>query len=165
MVRDIVQQKMIAAMKNKNKKDKDIYAYLLDQIRKADMNRKTTKNPNPPAFTNEEEQAVVKAVVKQIRSGIDKTLETANEKGINKDELTNFIAEREYEIKLYSEFLPDELSEEQIIAVIKEIGAELGENINRGVLMKQLMPRVKKMGSVDGKLVASLADKFIKGEL
>lgn len=162
MIRDIVRQKMISAMKNKDKRTKDVYAYLLDEIQKEEKSRQSAKTPNPK-LTSSDELAVVQRVVKAIKSGVDKTVAEAEKKGIEKAELKDYIEDCEFKVKLYAEFLPEEMSEEQIKAVILETVNELGGNVNKGMLMKNLMPKVR--GKCDGKIVNALVEKFIKGEL
>lgn len=164
MIRDIVRQKMISAMKDKDKRTKDVYAYLLDQIQKEEKSRQSDKNPNP-VLSDADEITVVQRVVKQIKSGVDKTLAEVEANGIKKkDELNTYIEDCEFKIKLYSEFLPEEMSEEQIKVVILETVNEMGGSVaNKGVLMKNLMPKVK--GKADGKMVNMLVERFIKGEL
>jgi uncharacterized protein YqeY len=162
MIRDIVRQKMITAMKNKDKRTKDVYAYLLDQIQKEEKSRQSDKNPNP-VLTDADEVAVCQKVVKAIKSGVDKTMSEAVKNGVKMYDLKNYIEDCEFKIKLYSEFLPEEMSEEQIKSVILETANELGENVNKGMLMKNLMPKVK--GKADGKLVSTLVEKYLNGEL
>lgn len=162
MIRDVVRQKMIAAMKNKDKRTKDVYAYLLDEIQKEEKSRQNANNPNP-ALTDADEIAVCQKVVKAIKSGVDKTLAEAKKNGVKMDDLKDYIEDCEFKIKLYSEFLPEEMSEEQIRAVILETANELGGSINKGMLMKNLMPKVK--GKADGKLVSALVERYLKSKI
>ena len=160
----IVRGKMVDAMKAKDKRTKDVYAYLLDQIQKEDKGRKNEENPNPPPLTAEEEIAVIERVVKQIRTGVDKTVKQANEKenlsAETKKELETYIADREFEIKLYSEFLPKKMDTDEINAIITEVIESLGDNVNKGMVMKNLMPKVK--GKADGKLVNKLVEAALR---
>ena len=163
MLRDVVRKRMVEAMKNKDKRAKDVYAYLLDEIQKADKNRKTEDDPNPPAFTEAEEVAVAQKVVKAIKSGVDKTMAEAAKNGIKQEDLKAYLEDCEYKIKMYSEFLPEEMSEEKIKAMILETVEGLEAPVNKGMLMKGLMPKVKGKNA-DGKLVNALVDKYLKGE-
>jgi uncharacterized protein YqeY len=162
----IVREKMVDAMKVKDKKTKDIYAYLLDQIQKEDKNRKNKDNPNPPPLTEAEEIAVIERVVKQIRTGVDKTIKQANEKEKiseeTKKELDAYIADRELEIKMYSEFLPKNMDADEINALINEVINSLGDNVNKGLVMKNLMPKIKAAGRADGKMVSELVEAALK---
>ena len=55
------------------------------------------------------------------------------------------------------------MTEDEIVVVIKETMAERGietlDNKSRGLLMKNLMPKVK--GKADGKLVADTVNKMM----
>lgn len=160
MIRDVVRQKMIAAMKNKDKRTKDVYASLLDEIQKEEKSRQSVNNPNP-SLTDADEVAVCQKVVKSIKAGLDKTLSEAEKNGIKMEKLSAYIEDCNFKIGLYSEFLPEEMSEEQIRAVILETANELGGSVNKGMLMKNLMPKVK--GKADGKLVSTLVERYLKG--
>lgn len=161
MIKEIVRSKMVAAMKAKDEKQKMVYKYLLDQLMKAEKAKQTAANPNP-VLSESEEISVVQALIKQTRGGIDKTLAEAKKNGVNPDkmaELDKFVAEREYELKLYSEFVPAEMTADEIQKVIEETVATLPAPVNKGILMKNLMPKVK--GKADGKLVSELVEKYI----
>ena len=159
MVKEIVRKRMIEAMKAKDEKQKTVYKYLLDQLMKAEKAKQTATNPNP-ILSEAEEVAVIQSLIKQTKGGIDKTMAEAEKKGINPADLAAFVAEREFELKLYAEFVPAEMTAEEIQKVIEETVAELSAPINKGLLLKHLMPKVK--GKADGKLVATLADEYLK---
>lgn len=159
MIKEIVRNKMVAAMKAKDDKQKTVYKYLLDQLMKAGKAKQTAANPNP-VLSEAEEVSVIQALIKQTKGGIDKTMAEAEKKGINPADLADFIAEREFELKLYSEFVPAEMTAEEIQKVIEETAATLPVPINKGMLMKNLMPKVK--GKADGKLVSTLVEEYLK---
>ena len=160
MIKEIVREKMIVAMKAKDEKQKTVYKYLLDQLMKAEKAKQTAANPNP-ALTEAEEIAVIQSLIKQTKGGIEKTVAEAEKKGINPADLAEFVAEREFELKLYSEFVPAEMAAEEIQKVIEETAAELPVPINKGLLMKHLMPKVKAKNA-DGKLVSMLVEEYLK---
>ena len=158
MIKDIARTKMYDAMKEKDKQKKDFYAFLLDQIMKAEKSKQSASNPNP-SLTEAEELSVVQGLVKQTRDAI-RTMQT---KTFSNDEeikaAKEFVAGREYELALYAEFLPKELTADEILAIITETVAAIPAPVNKGILMKNLMPKVK--GKTDGKLVAELAEKYL----
>ena len=100
-------------------------------------------------LTEQEEIEVLTKMVKQARDAID-----CIPSGTNQD----FISDREFEISVYSEFLPRQMSEDEIRQVVEETITECGiatlNNATKGLLMKNLMPKVK--GKADGKLVANI---------
>ena len=146
-LQDVARSMMYVAMKNKDKQAKDAYSGLLDQLKKKEIDKRKPLTPD-------EEIDVVAKIVKQCKESIEMVPAGTRE---------DFVKEREYEIKVYSEFLPKQMSEDDIRAVIKETMAECGietvTNQTRGILMKNLMPKVK--GKADGKVVANLVSEFI----
>jgi uncharacterized protein YqeY len=161
MIKEIVREKMITAMKAKDEKQKAVYKYLLDQLMKAEKAKQTATNPNP-ALSEAEEVAVVQSLIKQTRGAIDKTLSEAAKNSVKDKEadLNAFVADREFELKLYSEFVPAEMTAEEIQKVIEETVATLPAPVNKGMLMKNLMPKVK--GKADGKLVSTMVEEYLK---
>lgn len=57
------------------------------------------------------------------------------------------------ELKVVEEYLPKQLSQEEVVSIIKEIIAN-NEGANMGVVMKELQPQIK--GRFDGKLASQL---------
>ena len=161
MIKEIVRNKMVAAMKAKDEKQKTVYKYLLDQLMKAEKAKQDEDTPNP-VLMESEEVAVIQSLIKQTKGGIEKTMAEANKKGIDTADLATFIEEREFELKLYSEFVPAEMTAEEIQKVIEDVAADLPIPINKGMLMKNLMPKIKNMGNADGKLVSTLVEEFLK---
>lgn len=144
-------------MKAKDKKKKDTYAYMLDQIQKTEKNMQNKDNPNP-VLTEAEEIAVIQKLVKQARDAIVKTQKEVEGKKVD---ISAFVADKEAEIAIYSQFVPQEMTADEIMAVIRKTAETLPAPLSKGVLMKNLMPKIKKIGNADGKLVAELADKYL----
>ena len=155
MIRDIIKKNMIDAMKAKDKETKNTYAYMLDQIQKTEKNMQCADNPNP-VLTEAEEVAVIQKLVKQARDAITKTRKEVEGKEID---ISAFVAAKEAEIAIYAQFVPQEMTADEILVIIKETAEAISAPLNKGILMKNLMPKVK--GKADGKLVAELADKYI----
>lgn len=156
----VARERMVAAMKAKDKYTKDAYAYLLDQIQKEQKSRVSGENPNP-VLTEADEIAVCQRIVKAIKSGADKSVAEAKEKGLNLDNMKDYLDDCERKIVLYSEFLPKQMTAVEIQAIIDAIVEPMGNSLNKGLIMKELMPKVK--GKADGKLVSELVDKTIAG--
>ena len=160
MLIDVVRTKMYDAMKNKDKEKKEFYAFLLDKLMKAAKAKQNANDMNP-TLSAEEEVAVVQSLVKQTRDAI-RTVQSqklTNDKAVQ--EANEFICARNAELALYEEFLPKQMTDEEIQAAILEAYNEVaGGSANKGLLMKQLMPKVK--GKADGKRVAELADAFLR---
>lgn len=165
MILEIARTRMYDAMKAQDKEKKDFYAFLLDKLMKAVKAKQSPENPNP-TLSDAEELDVVQSLVKQTRDAI-RVMQEKKEKFTKVEsiaEANEFIATREAELALYEEFLPKQMTEDEIKATIQaaynEIPVDSRTSINKGVLMKHLMPKVK--GKADGKRVAELADEFLK---
>ena len=157
-IEKIARARMVDAMKAKDKYTKDVYTYLLDQIQKEQKSRVTAENPNP-VLTEADEVAVCQRIVKAIKSGADKSVAEAKEKGINLDNMKDYLEDCERKVALYSEFLPKQMTAEEIQAIIDGIVKPMEGALNKGLIMKDLMPKVK--GKADGKLVSELVDATI----
>lgn len=157
-IAEIVRGRMVEAMKAKDKNKKDIYAYLLDQIQKEQKSRVSAANPNP-VLTEADEIAVCQRVVKAMKSGMDKSIEEAKSKNLNLDNMKDYIADCEFKISVYSEFLPKQMSADEINAIIDKALEGVSGPTNKGQVMKATMPHVK--GKADGKLVSELVDAAV----
>ena len=147
MLQNTIRERMYAAMKAKDKKLKDVYSMALGQLKNKEIELRRE-------LTEQEEIEVIARMVKQAKEAVD-----CIPSGTNQD----FVADREFEISVYSEFLPEQMTEDEIRTVIKETMAECGidtlTNATRGVLMKNLMVKVK--GKCDGKLVANIVSSMM----
>lgn len=105
-------------------------------------------------LTDEDVQAVVSAYAKQRRDSID-----SYEKG-GRDDLA--AAERA-ELEILKAYLPQQMSEEEVAAIVDEAVKESGalKPKDMGAVMKLVMPKVK--GRADGKLVNRLVQSRLKG--
>ena len=156
-ITEIMRDRMTTAMKERNKKDRDFYAYVVGELELARKSKQNSANPNP-ILTEQEEIQVIASLSNKSKKAIIETKEKVN--GAITEELNAFFAEKEWEISIYSEFLPKQMTEEEINETIKNIASSMATPINKGLLMKELMPVVK--GKADGKLVSQIVEKFLK---
>lgn len=143
---DVIRAAMVEAMKAKDKARKDSLSMLLGVLKNAEIDKRSP-------LTEEEENAVIKKEIKQTQE----TFDTAPA------ERTDIKEEAAARLAVYKEFVPEDMSVEQIKEVISSVLAELGIEAptaaDKGKIMKVLMPKVK--GKADGKLVnETLASMF-----
>lgn len=135
---EIVRNAMIQAMKEKNKRKKETLALLLSALKNAEIDKMGI-------LSEAEEDAVVQKEIKQTKETLD----------MCPADRTDVIEECRYRIEVLSEFAPKMMTEEEIENVINEvlheIGIETPTKKEKGIIMKNLMPKVK--GKADGKLV------------
>lgn len=111
---------------------------LLSALKNAEIDKRSP-------LTEDEENAVVKKEIKQTQETFD----------LAPADRTDIKEEAAARLAVYREFAPEDMSVEQITAVIQEVLSELGietpTGADKGRIMKVLMPKVK--GKADGKLV------------
>lgn len=144
---DKVRAEMVTAMKSHDKERKESLSMLLSALKNKAIDKRED-------LTEAEEFEVVKKELKQTKETME--LAPADRADIK--------AQCEARIAVLNEFAPEEMSEEQLRAVIAETIAELGiENPSakeKGKVMKELMPKVK--GRADGGLVNKLVGEVLK---
>lgn len=144
---DMVRAEMMQAMKNKDKQRKDALSMLLQALKNKFIDKRAD-------LTEEEENTVILKEIKQAKESLESAPENR----------TDIIEENEYKIKVYSEFAPKQMDENEIKNVITEVLKELNiENPTvkeKGIIMKNLMPKVKV--KADGGLVNKVLAEFLK---
>ena len=144
---EIVRSGMVAAMKAKDKERKDSLSMLLSALKNAEIDKRSP-------LTEEEENAVVKKEIKQTKE----TYELAPE---DREDIRREAAAR---LAVYQEFAPEDMSEEQIREVIRQVLTDLGieapSSRDKGRIMKELMPRVK--GKADGRMVNEILASMLE---
>jgi uncharacterized protein len=143
---DKVDQDIISALKNGDKPK----AQALKMLKNALNNARIAKNS--PLCPEEE----VKIVRKEINSRVEaRDIYTANAR-------QELASKEEYERKLFECYMPEGLSESQLLELIRLTSADL-ENTKE---FSKLMPTVMKnvAGRSDGKTVSNVVKKFIEGE-
>lgn len=143
---DEVRSAMMQAMKDKNKPRKDALSMLLSALKAKFIDKRAD-------LTEEEENTIILREIKQAQE----TLESAPA------DKTDMIEECKLRIAVYSEFAPKMMNEQEIKEVVKSVLDEMGlENPTvkeKGLIMKNLMPKVK--GKADGGLVNKIVGEFL----
>ncbi len=134
-----IRSEMVNALKSGNKERKQVYANILDAL------TKEAKSLLVPELTSEQEITVIKRMLKQTDDSIEKCPASRPE----------FLEKLKFEREIIVQYMPQQMSEEEIKSVIVGVFAELGltapTKADKGKVMKVLMPKVK--GQADGKLV------------
>ena len=138
------------ALKDKHKIKKD----MVQMIRANITNLAKEKRVIEVDLTNED---IIGVISKEVKQQNDSLL--AFKQGKRED----LVSETELKIEILMNYLPKQLTKEEIKVVIEEIMSELNieriTNKERGLLMKELMPRVK--GKADGKTVNEVLLSFM----
>ena len=123
---DVVRAAMVEAMKAKDKERKDSLSMLLSALKNAQIDKREAP------LTEDEENAIVKKEIKQVKETIDTAPADMTEDQIR----------------------------ETIQKVLAELGIEAPTAKDKGKIMKSLMPLVK--GKADGKIVNEILAGFMK---
>lgn len=135
-----------------------------DAIKNKDEVRKNTINLARAAIKQYEvdkreeldEQGVIEILAKQVKMRRD-ALDDFKAAG-----RTDILDEYSREIDVLSEYLPEQLSEEEIQKIVEEAAAQLGitgGKKNIGKMMGAVMPKVK--GIADGKAARQVIERFL----
>ena len=134
-----VHQKMVEAMKVKDKASKDAYSSILAAMKAKAKDLRIDELDDTQAIE------VITKLAKQNQESIDTCPKDRVE---ILDKLT-------FERTVIVQYMPKQMDESEIKAVITEVLAELGLTKptmkDKGAIMKVLMPRIK--GKADGKMV------------
>ncbi|MCT4507580.1 MAG: GatB/YqeY domain-containing protein [Tepidibacter sp.] len=134
------------AMKEKNQVKKSVVTLIRAAVKQYEVDNRVELD----------EQGVLDIVVKQMKQRKD-ALEEFTKAGRE-----DLISQTQEEIEILKEYLPAQLSEEEIevivVDTIKEIGASSKKEM--GKVMSALMPKVK--GKADGKIVNELVKKHLQ---
>lgn len=148
---ELLKKDLKQAMKDKDRNRKDI----IQMIRANITNLSKEKRITEEELKKEDILGVIAKELKQQNDSLEAF------KNGNREDL---VETTKIKIEILKEYLPKQLTKEEIVDVVKETLNELNldtiTNKERGLLMKNLMPKVK--GKADGKLVSEVVGTFLK---
>ncbi len=138
-------------MRNKDALRRDTLSGLRAAIKRAEIDART--GDGDVIFDDVQSQGVIEREAKKRRDSIEEYTKA------NRDDLA---AKERDELAILAEFLPQQLSDDELEALVKvaleESGAQTPKDM--GVLMKTLMPRVQ--GRADGKRVNEVVKRLLQ---
>ncbi|MGM0688457.1 MAG: GatB/YqeY domain-containing protein [Bacillota bacterium] len=134
------------AMKSKNR----FYLSVIRMLRAELQNAEIAKNA---PLNDQEELAILAREVKRRKEALGDYVRSGRQ---------DLVTDLKREIEILSKYLPEQLSEDMLVRMVKEAIIESGANSKQemGKVMSLLMPRVK--GKADGSLVRELVDKNLQ---
>lgn len=131
-----LQKDMMTAMKNRDKVRKDAISAIVSATKKVAIDEGCRDNIS--------EELVDRVLLKEIKS-VKEQLDTCPE---SRQDL-----KKEYEAryKIFMEYAPKMMSEDEVETFIKEKFAEVVASKNKGMIMKNVMPELK--GKADGSVI------------
>lgn len=138
---------MVAAMKARDKERKEALSMLLGSLKNKAIDKRCD-------LTEAEENDIVLKEIKQLKE----TLESSP------PDRTDIIEQCRFRIRVYEEFAPEFMTEDDIKTTIQYVLDKLELSSptakDKGKIMKELMPLVK--GKSDGKVVNALVSDFFQ---
>ena len=131
-----LQDAMIAAMKAKDKPRKDAISALVSVVKKAGIDA-GCRDDIPTSMVDQ----VILKELKSVKEQIDTCPES---RGDLKEEY-------QFRYNVMQEFAPQQMSAEEVKAVLQEKFAEVLATKNKGMIMKNVMAELK--GKADGKVI------------
>lgn len=141
-----LQEDLKSSMKNKDAIKKSVITLIRSSIKQYEVDNRVEL----------QDDEIVDLIAKQLKQTRDSREEFAK---AGRDDL---VSKAEAEIEVLKEYLPQQLSEEElneiVISIISEVGATSMKDMKK--IMTSIMPKVK--GRADGKLINELVKKNLQ---
>lgn len=141
-----IQKALTDAMKNRDEVRKVPLRLVIAAMKEAEIDKQQELD----------EAEVLRIVQKEAKARLD-TIADAK-----KAERPDLVERAEAELAILKEFLPEELSQEKIIAIVKETITEVGATsmADMGMVMKAIMPKIQ--GRADGGQVSQIVRQILQ---
>lgn len=140
-----LQSAMIAAMKAKDKPRKDAISALVSAVKKAGIDA-GCREDIPTSMVDQ-------VILKELKS-VKEQIDTCPDSRVDLKE------EYQFRYNVMQEFAPQQMSAEEVKAVLQEKFAEVLATKNKGMIMKSVMAELK--GKADGKVINQVVAELCK---
>ena len=140
-----LQSAMIAAMKAKDKPRKDAISALVSAVKKAGIDA-GCREDIPTSMVDQ-------VILKELKS-VKEQIDTCP------DSRADLKEEYQFRYNVMQEFAPQQMSAEEVKAVLQEKFAEVLATKNKGMIMKSVMAELK--GKADGKVINQVVAELCK---
>ncbi|MCI7226260.1 MAG: GatB/YqeY domain-containing protein [Lachnospiraceae bacterium] len=140
-----LQSAMIAAMKAKDKPRKDAISALVSAVKKAGIDA-GCREDIPTSMVDQ-------VILKELKS-VKEQIDTCP------DSRADLKEEYQFRYNVMQEFAPQQMSAEEVKAVLQEKFAEVLATKNKGMIMKTVMAELK--GKADGKVINQVVAELCK---
>ena len=142
---ETLQKEMINAMKEKNRVKKQVLSDIIALAKNIAIEKKSKDNVSEDMVSS----AILK-VQKTAQEQIDTCPSTR----------TDLLEEYNLYLSYMKEYAPQMMGEAEIAAEVDKVIADISGPVNKGVIMKQLMPKLK--GKADGKMINKIVEEKLK---
>lgn len=146
MIKDEIQQAIVAAQKEKKELDLKALRFVMSQIKYDEINKQRE-------LTDEEVISVLQKEVKK-RKEANEMFRKANRQDLVTDE--------ENQLAIIQKYLPKAITEEELSKIVTEVLSETANHSNTGKLIGLVLAKVK--GNADGAVVARLVNQKLSRE-
>ncbi len=140
-----LQSAMIAAMKAKDKPRKDAISALVSAVKKAGIDA-GCREDIPTSMVDQ-------VILKELKS-VKEQIDTCP------DSRADLKEEYQFRYNVMQEFAPQQMSAEEVKAVLQEKFADVLATKNKGMIMKSVMAELK--GKADGKVINQVVAELCK---
>ena len=140
-----LQSAMIAAMKAKDKPRKDAISALVSAVKKAGIDA-GCREDIPTSMVDQ-------VILKELKS-VKEQIDTCP------DSRADLKEEYQFRYNVMQEFAPQQMSAEEVKAVLQEKFADILATKNKGMIMKSVMAELK--GKADGKVINQVVAELCK---
>ena len=144
-IRETLEADILAAMRSRNQQRLDTLRFLKSAINRVEIDRRVTLD----------DAGVTEVVVRQVKDRRDsiRMFEEGNR--------TDLVAKETADLVILEEYLPPQMSEEEITALVRDVIQQVGaETIrDKGKVMGRLMPQVQ--GKADGQQVNAIVTNIL----
>ena len=140
-----LQSAMVAAMKAKDKPRKDAISALVSAVKKAGIDA-GCREDIPTSMVDQ-------VILKELKS-VKEQIDTCP------DSRADLKDEYQFRYNVMQEFAPQQMSAEEVKAVLQEKFAEVLATKNKGMIMKAVMAELK--GKADGKVINQVVAELCK---
>ena len=145
-IRERLEEDIVAAMRSRNQQRLDALRYLKSAINRVEIDRRVTLD----------DAGVTEVVVRQVKDRRDsiRMFEEGNR--------SDLVAKETADLVILEEYLPPQMSEEEITALVMDVIQQVGaETIrDKGKVMGRLMPQVQ--GKADGQQVNAIVTNMLE---
>ncbi|RDY23970.1 GatB/YqeY domain-containing protein [Romboutsia maritimum] len=145
-LKEKLQEDLKSSMKNKDTVRKSVVTLIRASIKQFEVDNRVEL----------EEEGIIDIIAKQLKQRRDALVE------FQKASREDLVKETEAEIQVLKEYLPQQLSEEELNEIVKDTISEVGATSMKdmGKIMSAIKPKTK--GRADGKLINELIKKNLQ---
>ena len=162
-LKERIQEDLVRSLKEKDELKASVFRLLLASLLNREKEKRykayQTKTDIAEKELVEKSQLTDEEIVEVVSSEIKKRKEAAL--GFEKGKRQDLADKEKKELEILKAYLPEQLSEEEIRNLVKEIIEKVGAKTQKdmGKVMSQLMPRIK--GKADGAMVSSIVKELL----